>query len=191
MDNRGKGRKRPGTTPEAGPLFVPFEEVNGWTLLAHPIFLDQLDALTSRAGAEHPSGGGPGPATKLLAHVLDLIFEKIPQDPTNPAYRHGGTLGGANREWFRAKTGHGRFRLFFRFSSKSSVIVYAWLNDDQTLRAYDSPTDAYKVFARMLAGGNPPSDWAALSAEASDKKAVSRLSRAAARVRASRARGGM
>lgn len=190
MDSRGHGRKRSSTRPAAGQLAAPLERVNGWTLLAHPLFLDQLDDLTRRSGAEHPSGGGQGPSTKLLAHVLDLIFEKIPQDPTNPAYRHGGTLAGGNREWFRAKTGSGRFRLFFRFSSKSSVIVYAWLNDDQTLRTYDSPTDAYKVFAKMLAGGNPPRDWAALRAEASDKTAVSRLSRAAARVRASRTRGG-
>ncbi|MDQ2665580.1 MAG: type II toxin-antitoxin system YhaV family toxin [Gemmatimonadota bacterium] len=167
---------------------MPLEQVNGWTLLAHPLFLDQLDALTRRSGLERPSGEAQGPSTKLLAHVLDLIFVKIPQDPTNPVYRHGGTLAGGNRDWFRAKTGNGRFRLFFRFSSKSSIIVYAWLNDESTLRTYDSPTDAYKVFAQMLAGGNPPRDWTALHAEASDKTAVSRLSRAAARVRGSRTR---
>ena len=190
MGSRGHARKRPDMSPAAGQLTTTVEKVNGWILLAHPLFLDQLDALTQSSAAEHSGGGGQGPSTKLLAHVLDLIFEKIPQDPTNPNYRHGGALGGGHREWFRAKTGNGRFRLFFRFDSKASVIVYAWLNDVQTLRTYDSPTDAYTVFTRMLAGGHPPSDWVALRAEASGKKAVTRLSQAAARRRRTRARGG-
>ncbi len=32
-------------------------------------------------------------------------------------------------------------------------------NDDTTLRAYDSRTDAYRVFKGMLEDGNPPGDW--------------------------------
>ena len=28
----------------------------------------------------------------------------------------------------------GRFRLFFRFDSASKVIIYAWVNDENTLR---------------------------------------------------------
>jgi hypothetical protein len=35
-------------------------------------------------------------------------------------------------------------------------------NIEATLRAYDSKTDAYQVFARMLQCGNPPGDWDAL-----------------------------
>jgi toxin YhaV len=39
-------------------------------------------------------------------------------------------------------------------------------NDDTTLRAYDSRTDAYRVFKGMLEDGNPPGDWKALLASA-------------------------
>jgi toxin YhaV len=38
------------------------------------------------------------------------------------------------------------------------------VNDDTTLRAYDSRTDAYRVFKGMLEDGDPPSDWKALLA---------------------------
>jgi toxin YhaV len=44
------------------------------------------------------------------------------------------------------------------------VIIFAWVNDDTTLRAYDSRTDAYRVFKGMLEDGNPPGDWKALLA---------------------------
>jgi toxin YhaV len=45
------------------------------------------------------------------------------------------------------------------------VIVLAWVNDEDTKRAYESSDDAYRVFRRMLDGGHPPSDWAALLKE--------------------------
>jgi len=41
------------------------------------------------------------------------------------------------------------------------------------LRAYESKSDAYRVFRRMLDGGNPPDDWESLLAEA--KKAKGRF----------------
>ncbi|MNN42713.1 Toxin YhaV [compost metagenome] len=34
------------------------------------------------------------------------------------------------------------------------------------MRAYESKTDAYRVFAKMLANGNPPDDWDSLLAAA-------------------------
>lgn len=170
------------------PLGVTSE---GWTLLAHSLFLDQLERLTARATDESTRADGEqGPATKLLGHVLDLVFDKIPQSPSSPAYRHGGSLGGGHKEWFRAKTGNGRFRLFFRFHSVHKLIVYAWLNDAQSLRTYGASTDAYAVFAGMLADGNPPADWDALLAAASKKNNNTRLRRAATQHRARRtARG--
>ncbi len=81
-------------------------------------------------------------------------------------YRHGGAIAGGHREWYRAKTGNGRFRLFYRFDSRTMIIIYAWLNDDDTLRTYGSRTDAYAVFARMLDDGNPPGTWDELLAAA-------------------------
>jgi len=55
---------------------------------------------------------------------------------------------------------------FFRYHQQGKIIIYAWVNDEDTQRAYDSGDDAYRVFLRMLEGGHPPSDWAVLLAEA-------------------------
>jgi toxin YhaV len=52
----------------------------------------------------------------------------------------------------------GGFRLFFRFSSTAKIIVYAWVNDSDTLRTYGSKGDAHAVFKTMLDKGNPPED---------------------------------
>ena len=84
-------------------------------------------------------------------------------------FRQGNTLGADNRQWFRAKF-HQRYRLFFRFSSKEKVIVYAWVNDENTLRKAGSRTDPYAVFRAMLNAGNPPSTMAELLAVSTDSK---------------------
>ena len=92
------------------------------------------------------------------------MLERIPRDPLSPEFRQGNTLGRGHRHWFRAKFGGNRFRLFFRADSSARVIVYAWVNDRDTLRKAGAGTDPYTVFARMLASGNPPGDWAELVA---------------------------
>ena len=52
-------------------------ESNGWTLLAHPLFLQQIEKLTVAAEAERrKEPRTPGPNAKLLAHILDLALEK-------------------------------------------------------------------------------------------------------------------
>lgn len=108
-------------------------------------------------------------SAKLLAHLLDLAFEKIPRDPGNVAFRQGGTLGAKRKHWFRGKTGNGRYRLFYRYQSSARIIVYAWVNDDQSLRTRGSTRDAYSVFAGMLDEGNPPDSWDALLGAASER----------------------
>lgn len=101
----------------------------------------------------------------MLANIVEIALKRIPQDPTLPRYRQGATLGAGRKHWFREKFSSGRFRLFFRYDLASRIIVYAWVNDSKTLRSYGSATDAYAVFAAMLARGNPPDDWNALLAQ--------------------------
>ena len=96
---------------------------------------------------------------KIAASLWQLILAEIPEDPSRSTYRQGNTLGSGMRHWMRAKFANGRFRLFFRYHSKARVIVFAWVNDSDTLRTYGSRTDAYAVFRRMLDSGNPPDDW--------------------------------
>lgn len=58
--------------------------------------------------------------------------------------------------------------IFFRFNLEKKIIIYAWVNDDDTKRAYDKKSDAYKIFKKMLKNGKPPNDWNALQKEATD-----------------------
>ena len=142
--------------------------VNGWTLYAHPLFLDQLERLTKaveRAAKKNLTGFAASADAKLLAAMRKLMFEVIPIDPARPEFRQGGTLGQARKHWFRAKFGGGRFRLFFRYSTTARIIIFAWVNDRDTLRTYGAKSDAYAVFKAMLDKGNPPEDWAALMAQ--------------------------
>ncbi|MFM7532806.1 MAG: type II toxin-antitoxin system YhaV family toxin [Rubrivivax sp.] len=37
--------------------------------------------------------------------------------------------------------------------------MFAWVNDEDSKRAYESADDAYRVFLRRLDSGRPPSDW--------------------------------
>ncbi|MCM2472976.1 type II toxin-antitoxin system YhaV family toxin [Rhizobium sp. CG5] len=155
--------------------------VNGWTIRAHPLLLDQLEKLTASVEAlrrKDPQSYQESANAKLLAALLALMFEKIPQDPTSTAYVQGKTLGASRRHWFRAKFGAARFRLFFRYSSRAKVIIFAWVNDENTLRTYGSKSDAYAVFKDMLDSDNPPDDWETLLKAASDRKAETRLNSA-------------
>lgn len=168
-----------GLTGEARPLVV-----NGWTLFAHPIFLDQLEVLTAQVEAlkrKDTTGYGKKNAAKRLAAIAKLAFQVIPQDPARSEYRQGNTLGDEHKHWFRAKFFQ-QYRLFFRFHARAKVIVFAWVNDEDNKRAYESADDAYRVFRRMLDKGRPPSDWGQLLAEArAESERLSRLASGGAR----------
>lgn len=149
--------------------------INGWAILAHPLFLDQLEALVAQVEqlkARDPVGYVRKNATKRLAAITTLAFDVIPQDPARSDYRQGGTLGPDYTHWFRAKFFQ-QYWLFFRYHLPSRIIVLAWVNDEDTRRAYESSDDAYRVFRRMLEKGRPPDDWDSLMAEA--RAAVDRL----------------
>ena len=142
--------------------------VNGWTVFAHPLFLAQIEMLTQQVGIlrkKDPVGYGKKNASKRLAAITKLAFDVIPQDPTRPEYRQGGTLGDEHKHWFRAKFFQ-QYRLFFRYHAAAKMIVYAWVNDDDTKRAYESSDDAYRVFRKMLESGHPPDDWNQLLSQA-------------------------
>lgn len=152
--------------------------INGWTILAHPLFLDQLEKLTAEIEAlkaQKPDEYQKNANTKLLAALNKLVFQTIPADPTVTVYRQSSTIGGDYKHWFRAKFGSGRFHLFFRYDPTARVIIFAWVNDETTLRTDGAKTDVYKVFKGMLDDGNPPDDWAALHKAASNADAVERL----------------
>lgn len=138
--------------------------VTGWRLFVHPLFevqLEKLAARVERLASKDPRGYSSHPAAKLLATINHYIREVIPRDPNSPEFRQGNTLGPDNRHWFRAKF-HGRYRLFYRFSTQQRFIVYVWVNDEQSLRKAGARTDAYAMFKGMLESGEPPNSLAEL-----------------------------
>jgi toxin YhaV len=156
-------------------------QVDSWELFAHPLLLDQLEKLMAaveKLKAKKPDDYQSTANFKLLAALYELMFVTIPVDPARHEYRQGNTLGDDYRHWFRAKFGGQRFRLFFRFDTKQKVIIYAWVNDEDTKRTYGSKNDAYAMFRKMLDKGNPPDDWAALLKTAKTPEAVARFQKA-------------
>ncbi|MBM3786186.1 MAG: type II toxin-antitoxin system YhaV family toxin [Acidobacteria bacterium] len=143
-------------------------ERNGWMLLFHECIVGQLQKLGAaahRAQMQDPQGFEGNANVKLFKALSHLILEVVPGDPNRDDFRQGNTMGPEFRHWRRAKIGR-RFRLFFRFDSKSKIIIFAWVNDEKTLRAAGSATDPYAVFQKMLERGNPPDDWHDLLASA-------------------------
>lgn len=152
--------------------------INGWSIFAHPLFLDQLDSLllqVERLKRKYPDTYQQKNATKRLAAINKLAFEVIPSDPTLPEYRQGNTLGEEYKHWFRAKFFQ-QYRLFFRYHTEHRIIIYGWVNDEKSKRAYKSKTDAYRVFQKMLDNGNPPDSWQILLEQAQlEQKRIKRM----------------
>lgn len=139
---------------------------HGWTLLFHSCIAAQLQKLhnaTLRAELNDPQGFATNANVKLFRAISHLILDIIPADPARDEYRQGNTLGSAYRHWRRAKIGR-RFRLFFRYDSTTKVIIFAWVNDEHTLRAAGSKSAPYSIFEKMLGRGNPPDSWDSLKA---------------------------
>lgn len=174
LPSKGKGPSSKGKSVSSSATTAIFE-ANGWTLLLHPCFLEQLEKLTAAVETErrkHGEAAANSANSKVLRQIIEIAFEKVPQNPAHPDYRQGKTLGSERTHWFRAKFGGGRYRLFFRYSTAEKIIIYAWVNDEDTLRTYGKKTDAYREFSRRLDADRPPDSWTALKQEASSKDAI-------------------
>lgn len=126
-------------------------EVNGWRLFQHNLIKTQFDKLleqSERIQKQQPSKYKSHKSVKLLARVTQIISEEIPSEPGHDRFNQGNTLGTGYRHWKRAK--FGRYRLFFRFDAKKKVIIYAWINDENTLRKEGDKNDPYASFFKGL-----------------------------------------
>jgi toxin YhaV len=142
--------------------------IHGWTVFAHPLFMAQVEAMAWQVEAlkqKDSAGYVKKNATKRLAAIAKLAFDVIPQDPSRADYRQCATLGADRKHWFRAKFFQ-QYRLFFRYHAGAKMIVYAWVHDDDTKRAYESSDDGYRTFRKMLDSGQPPNDWDQLLSQA-------------------------
>ncbi len=136
---------------------------NGWNLFYFRLFgqiLNQLEAEVTVLAQKDPTGFHHHKKAKLLKAVIDNVRTEVPRDPEHRDFWLGGTLGDSYKDWRRVK--HRlppRYRLFFKFASKDKRIVYAWLNDESTLRKAGAKTDVYEVFKRMLRRGDVPNGF--------------------------------
>jgi len=157
---------------------------NGWRLLFSPIFntiYKNLIKSVVTLREKEPDTFKTHPKTKFLASIQNVIFELIPTDPTHPDFHLGNTLGTEYNHWKRVKR-HlpPRYRLFFQFKSDhrkrnhSKWIIYAWLNDDKTLRKEGSKSDVYRAFQSLLNKGKIKSEWAELMKETEIKNSLDR-----------------
>ncbi len=118
----------------------------GYDLYFWTAFLDQCRELRTlkntkeaavRAGTMSQEDFDQDPDVKLFAALVEIVQEKVTQDPEHKDFRLGKTLGDEFTSWRRVKK-HGlpdRYRLFFRFATvPKKVFVFAWLNDEDTLR---------------------------------------------------------
>jgi len=148
-------------------MLSPYDQRHGWQLYQHPAFRIPFDALTAdveQLSEKNPKTYHSHPKTKLLARIKALILDEIPKDPTSSKFLLGNALSPHHRHWRRAKFLK-RFRLFFRFNSQQKIIIYAWVNDETSLRKAGATTDVYAVFEKRLKAGNPPDAWDNLLAE--------------------------
>tara|TARA_Y100000815_G_C13248291_1_gene464510 strand:+ start:456 stop:968 length:513 start_codon:yes stop_codon:yes gene_type:complete len=140
----------------------------GWALYAHPVFLQRLKDIVAevkRLMNADPDGFHHHPAYKFFEGVTGNILVTVPSNPAHPTFRQGGTLGRKYQHWFRVKKHNlpPRYRLFFQFRSAAPrTIIYAWLNDESSIRREGARNDVYEVFRGMLDAGDMPSAYADL-----------------------------
>lgn len=101
-----------------------------------------------------------------MKRITDLLTDEIPADPGHDRFNQGKALGAGYQHWKRAK--FGCYRLFFRYlhheegEKEIKVIIYAWVNDEKTLRKEGDKNDPYALFAKGLKKGQPPDSIDAL-----------------------------
>jgi toxin YhaV len=133
---------------------------HGWNLLFHEGLIEQLQKLQAaaqRAQAQDPQGFESNANVKLFNALAQLMLETVPSDPNRDEYRQGNTMGPAFRHWRRAKVGR-RFRLFFRFDSKTRIIIFMAMKEAQTYFAERQARADVAAFDTVMArtGGEPP-----------------------------------
>ena len=133
---------------------------HGWNLLFHDGLIEQLQKLQTaaqKAKAQDPQGFESNANLKLFNALAQLMLETVPSDPSRDEYRQGNTMGPAFRHWRRAKLGR-RFRLFFRFDSKTGIIIFMATMEAQTYLAKRQARADLNAFDAVMArtGGEPP-----------------------------------
>jgi toxin YhaV len=145
-----------------------------WKIFYFKVFDEIYRALVTdviEVKSKDPVGYKNHPKTKLLRSVRDKIRSDIPNNPADPAFALGKTLGKKYNSWKRVKKRGlpNRYRLFFKYDNADHSIVIAWLNNESCLRKDGSQRDVYRVFLRMLTTRQIPTNWDLLKRGSIDK----------------------
>ena len=126
---------------------------NNYLLKAHEIFFqraralnDVVKTLSKKLSDEELK---QHETVKLAKRVYMATLEVIPQNPNDPAYYLKDDL----KKYRRYKQGLERYRLFFAFSTTPKIILYLYLNDQDTLRKEGSKHDPYEIFRGFVRQG--------------------------------------
>lgn len=139
-------------------------QIHGWTIFWHEafriIFLNLLEEVEHLAEKD-PDNFDQHPSYKLYESIESAVFDRIALNPDSSEFRLGNTLREKKlKNWRRVKNGlPNRYRLFFQFSTSSSAIILAWLNDSRTLRKEGAKTDVYSTFKRKVMSGDIPNSF--------------------------------
>ena len=126
---------------------------HGWNLLFHEGLIEQLQKLQTaaqKAKPQDPQGFESNANLKLFNALAQLMLETVSSDPSRDEYRQGNTMGPAFRHWRRAKLGR-RFRLFFRFDSKTRIIIFMAMMEAQTYLAKRQARADLNAFDAVMA----------------------------------------
>lgn len=126
---------------------------NNYLLKAHEIFFQRTVELHNEVKALREKLAHEDlikhETVKLAKRVYAATLETIPQNPNGPDYYLRGDL----RKYRRYKRGLDRYRLFFAFSTTPKIILYLYLNDQDTLRKEGSQRDSYEIFRGFVRQG--------------------------------------
>lgn len=149
------------TAPDDRPLLVDGWQIYFWQ--GFRLQLTEFEKILEKLRARNPRDWRKNKTAKFILRVFRIILEEVPRDPANAVYRQGLTLGSGHKHWRRVKFAE-RFRLFFRYGLEEKIIVFVWLNDENTQRKAGARTDVYSTFKAMLERGKPPNSWSDLLA---------------------------
>lgn len=149
--------------------------INGWQLFGHPLFIERLDALVAEAEAlaevspdDFHKHSLPNCMRRSRTQSCSVFLPTRAPQPTTWAILLVKTsdIGNGSRAGFLIGIVSS-----FNIAACPKSIIYAWLNDNLTLRKAGARTDVYRVFRAMLEGGRMPNSFQELMRAATPMEA--------------------
>ncbi|OGS04282.1 MAG: hypothetical protein A3G41_04105 [Elusimicrobia bacterium RIFCSPLOWO2_12_FULL_59_9] len=128
-----------------------------YLLKYHELYFQRIEQLKSRVrelkARLEPEEFKRHEAVKLAVRIRNAEIA-IAQDPNRPEYLLSDEL----RKFRRYKRGLGRYRIIFCFSNHPPIIIFLYLNTEDSLRKEGSRRDPYEQFKYLLRRGRVSHD---------------------------------